>query len=234
MAETSRKGLLPIQCVHSLLGDREDIDALASLSSARILLASDTHGAKDILLSVIREKGEECDAFVFCGDGVQDVLYCINCAIHGGVKMPRVVAFVGGNNDYDIYPFNTERGQAGSGEYKITVPNRQVLLIAGHTLFITHGNREGVRSYDASPLMAEARIAGADVVLFGHTHIAEADGNIINPGSLKYPRDGGERSFAVLELQKGKDVEVTFYNVLATMKGLVCRAYIPKAQVYWR
>lgn len=234
--ETAGIRIKPVQCVHNLLGRKEDVDALAALSYARILVVSDTHGARDILMAVIREKGAEAAAMVFCGDGVSDVLYCITCALNGSPNVPPVVAFVGGNNDYDVCTgkFDPRTGEMSGSYHKVIVPNRQVLNVAGHTIFIAHGNRQGVRIHDASPLSSEADMAGADMVLFGHTHVATLDENAINPGSLKYPRDGGDPSFAVVELRPQHSPDVTFYCITATMQGLECRPFLPKREASWR
>lgn len=216
-----------VQCVHNLLGSKEDITALAQKTSARILVASDSHGSRDTLLAVLRAEGADCDAFVFCGDGVKDALYCIKCALNGGLPFPPVAALVRGNNDYDTY------GNITDGGKDIAIPNRQVLQAAGHTILITHGHKEGVRAHYSAVFDGEARMAGADIVLFGHTHIAEDDGGYasfyggesgaaraVNPGSLRFSRGSGGPSFAVIEVQSGGGMDVSFYCVTASLGGI--------------
>lgn len=199
------------QRVHGLLGSEEDIAALASMEMARILVVSDSHGARQMLRAVIDKMGNGCNALVFCGDGVADFLSCLH-----DDAMPLVAAFVRGNNDYDRYTLEGE---------EIACPARQVLQAAGKVLFVAHGHRQGVRMHSASALDSEADMAGADIVLFGHTHVAEdSDGltasvfsqeskrsrsgghRAINPGSLKFPRSMYGPSFAVLEIHGGHRV----------------------------
>lgn len=233
------------QCIHNLLGAEEDINALCKKPFARILAVSDSHGSRDTLLAVIKAMGNQCDAVVFCGDGVQDLLYCISCAIasKGAIQMPDAAAFVRGNNDFDRYHITA--GAAGKNTYtsdgfmEIAVPNRQVLMAAGHTIFVTHGHREGAHYSYSSAITEEARMAGADIVLFGHTHVAEdAIGyrsikdegqrqiiEAINPGSLKFPRGGRGPSFAVVEVQNGGGMSATFYGITATLAGLSIKPF---------
>ena len=49
---------------------------------------------------------------------------------------------------------------------------------------------------------------GANVVLFGHTHVPlclEEEGVLyLNPGSLTSPRGGSHASYAILEIEKGR------------------------------
>lgn len=71
--------------------------------------------------------------------------------------------------------------------------------IGGVRCFMTHGHKYGVKSGEDS-LLAAAREAGAQVVLYGHTHIPvcrrEGDLLVINPGSCR----GYGGSACVLEI----------------------------------
>lgn len=202
-----------VQQVHNLLGSEEDIASLADKDRARILVVSDSHGAKEMFKAIIRARGGESDALVFCGDGVSDLLSVLS--VKG---FPPVAAFVRGNNDYGNYSIG---GQA------IAVPARQVLQAAGHTLFIAHGHRQGVMAHYSSALMSEAHMAGADIVLFGHTHVAEESDNAINPGSLKYSRGMAGSSFAMLDIRNGGGIDAAFFTVTATLTGVAIKAFRP-------
>lgn len=61
-----------------------------------------------------------------------------------------------------------------------------IVDLDGVRLFLTHGHKHGVK-YDLHKLKLEARQAGADAALFGHTHqqliAREEDLWVINPGS---------------------------------------------------
>lgn len=76
--------------------------------------------------------------------------------------------------------------------------------LEGLNIYMTHGHRERVKSGTAE-LEHMARTAGANIALYGHTHVAEfhttSDGMLIlNPGSCG--SSGG--SVALLELNCGR------------------------------
>ena len=67
-------------------------------------------------------------------------------------------------------------------------------------------------------LQEEARRRGADIVMYGHTHVPaltiDADLVTLNPGSLTYPRQQGRQAtYMVMKLEKGKQPEVEFKTV---------------------
>lgn len=90
--------------------------------------------------------------------------------------------------------------------YRMFRPEPEVMRVDldGVSVFLTHGHRHGVKSGNGA-LVADARKAGADVALYGHTHRAECfqteDGMwVMNPGSCgSY---GG--SVGLLEVEQGK------------------------------
>ena len=75
---------------------------------------------------------------------------------------------------------------------------------AGKKIFLTHGADLGVK-YSIGPAVSEARKFGADILLYGHTHIAYVgyeDGlYIMNPGSCARPRKGAP-SYGVIDITK--------------------------------
>lgn len=91
-------------------------------------------------------------------------------------------------------------------KYRIPHWMSEILLVtAGKSrLYLTHGHRHNVK-LTTSKLLADARLARADAVLYGHTHVAncyqEPDGLwVLNPGSCgSY---GG--SVGLIELTDGK------------------------------
>lgn len=85
-----------------------------------------------------------------------------------------------------------------------TEPEIIFTVLDGVGIYMTHGHRHGVKS-GTGALLAAARTAKADVVLYGHTHresCYQADDGmwVMNPGSCG--SSGG--SVGLLEIQQGK------------------------------
>lgn len=147
----------------------------------KILIVSDTHGYEGNLCKAI-EKEKPFDMLIHCGDLGKD-LYELQMM----VDCP--VAAVAGNNDY-FYNLKAS----------------DLIMIKNHKVLITHGNREGVY-YGVDNLLYKAIENGADIVMFGHTHIPfvdELNGVLfVNPGSLTYPRqDKHFPTYAVMEIDE--------------------------------
>ncbi len=151
----------------------------------KIIVISDTHGNLSRLSDVLAKEGD-ADMILHCGDicGDEELL-----KQRTGVMAVQIVA---GNMDFNGYS-----------------PNYRLVDAAErHLIFMTHGHRYGV-NYSTDMLEDEARSAGADIALYGHTHIPEiheAGGvMVMNPGSLAYPRQRDRRcSYGVIEIVKGK------------------------------
>ena len=68
-----------------------------------------------------------------------------------------------------------------------TAPLKKQITLAGKQILLSHGHLWGVkRGYDAA--VADARASGADILLFGHTHVAvckqlEDSLWMLNPGA---------------------------------------------------
>lgn len=80
-------------------------------------------------------------------------------------------------------------------------PLQKLIEVQGKKILLSHGHIWQVKhSYDAA--LAAARRAGADLVMFGHTHRAycahEEDGLwVLNPGSARY-------SYAIVRITGGE------------------------------
>lgn len=142
---------------------------------------SDTHRYVWTIEKTI-DKMHDADMIIHLGDNVQDVF-----EIEKYFK--RKIIYVKGNCD-----FSSE------------VPNEIIETIEGIKFLITHGHRYEVK-YDISRLKERAQEVGADIVLYGHTHvslISYEDGIwFINPGSPSISRDGFN-SVAIVEIKNGK------------------------------
>ena len=130
---------------------------------------------------------------IFLGDGLNDLFSC--------EQFENIIPyFVRGNCDFDalLSPF---------GERALF---SQLITIGNYKVFITHGHLFSVKS-TRDELCREASRLGADIVLFGHTHVplleyiekgsirgVERDLTLFNPGSL----DGYDGMFGNLSFSE--------------------------------
>ena len=149
--------------------------------TAKILVISDVHGRLRDLRWVLQN--EPADALFFLGDGLYDLDTALELR---KTPLPCPVYRVRGNCDVG-YPD----------------PAEGLAPFAGVLFFYTHGHHYGVKM-GADRLAETAGARGADVALFGHTHVRElqrgagAAAAVFNPGSL---RDG--RSYGVVKVTDG-------------------------------
>ena len=156
------------------------------VSMKRILLVSDNHMDNDILFDVYNQHCADVDYCIHCGDSMMDY-----------AMMHSFFLCVRGNNDDFDYPL----------EKIITIENRKILII--------HGTR--LADYaKQTRLIAYARNKGVDTVFYGHTHIPSVihNGNmvLINPGSLRYNRDGSKRSYCIVSID-GSTITPQFFTI---------------------
>ena len=150
----------------------------------RILIVSDTHKAHGNLERALEKEGP-LDMLIHLGDveGKADYIEAVaGCPVH----------MVSGNNDF----FSD-------------LPWEEEFFIGDHHVFITHGHGYFV-GMNEDRLKAEARGRGADIVMYGHTHMpaltVEPDLITLNPGSISDPRQKGRKpSYILMEVdQDGK------------------------------
>lgn len=83
----------------------------------------------------------------------------------------------------------------------LAMPIKKQITLAGKSILLSHGHRWNVKtSYDAA--IADARAVGADILLFGHTHIPLCqqleDGLwMMNPGPAR-------SSYGLIEIEDGQ------------------------------
>jgi putative phosphoesterase len=147
-----------------------------------ILVLSDSHSRRSMIEEAIARQIKKPDAIIFLGDGLRDIV----SADIGDIP----VYSVAGNCD------------AGSVFFDSNTPTEQNLIIGDKRIFFTHGHKYGVKS-TLSPLLSEGVKRGADIILFGHTHMpfervltpdndhgikTDKSVYIMNPGSIgDYP-----------------------------------------------
>lgn len=151
----------------------------------KVLIVSDNHRSVDTFAEVIKKVGQP-DFLIHAGDmsGSEEL-------IERSVMCP--VKMVLGNNDYNP-------------RYR----HEEVFDLYGHRVLLTHGHRDGVY-FGTDRLFYRAAELGADIVVYGHTHIPsiEYDEELgiwaVNPGSLTYPRQAGHRPSYVIMETNGED-----------------------------
>jgi putative phosphoesterase len=143
-------------------------------------VVSDSHGNVFAVKKAISLMGN-VDAIIHLGD-------CCRDAVAVSKELKRDIIYVRGNCDFS------------SG-----VDYDKVMELGGKRVFVTHGHHYDVKS-DYMDLYFKAVQEEVDLVLFGHTHFAEAfdKDNIVfmNPGSVSRSR-GSSETYGIIIIEKG-------------------------------
>ncbi len=103
---------------------------------------------------------------------------------------------------------------AGNNDYNGDYPDTLIVEIEGIKVLVIHGHQYYFDRLDK--LSKRAINNHCQVVCFGHTHVFETENvngvQCINPGSLRYNRDGTQPSYAVVKYD-GKEFSVERKNV---------------------
>ncbi len=152
----------------------------------KIGIISDTHGNYNSVEDAVTI-AQDMNMWLHCGDCVPDAEY-----LQSLVDVP--VHFVAGNCDWPMADTKYEK----------------IIEVAGHKIFLTHGHNYGVR-YTQEYIMEAAESQGADIAVYGHTHIVDImKGSVLvlNPGSASRPRDENQGSFMIMELSEGAEPKI--------------------------
>lgn len=145
----------------------------------RIIVISDTHGRPSMIENIIEAQPEAKQVF-FLGDVIRDI-----------EDMPF------------MYPSHTFHIVSGNCDYGSTYKSADTVTVGGKKILFTHGHAYSVKS-GIGRLSQWAKNENADIVLYGHTHVAKteyADGVLfVNPGSPTCPREG-RPSYAVIDIE---------------------------------
>ena len=127
----------------------------------RILCISDSHGSTRNVEKAIDNLNP--DMIIFTGDGAGEI---------------ENLSYI-----YDNIPFHIVKGNCDYGEYETS----ELFEVRSKRIFITHGHFYNVKlSYNE--IIKAANNYDADIVVFGHTHIAYQNYInglfMLNPGSI--------------------------------------------------
>ncbi|WP_424349992.1 metallophosphoesterase family protein [Latilactobacillus sp. 5-91] len=156
----------------------------------RLVIVSDSHGDRDILVQLVAHYKDEAVTFLHCGDSeltTTDSLF-------------QQMTVVQGNMDFN-------------GHF----PEQVVVPVGAQKAFLTHGHLYGV-NFDLTRLMLAAQSEGAQLAFYGHTHQLACEMHqgllVLNPGSISQPRGqfqplGG--TYAVVDITP-TDYQVQYYD----------------------
>lgn len=210
-----------IQQKNLLVGSEAAITELEKKEAARVILISDSHGNFQILKNIILQYGHECDAVIFCGDGLSDIAELLHLARESSSfaeVFPPVLAFVQGNCDPNHYPMKfpvsviNEAPSSDKKFYPLSAPAAQTLNVAGKKIYICHGHHEGI-IFNLLPLALKAQENQCSCAVFGHSHLQyfshKDELRLINPGSISRPRGNMPAGFAILTITQ-KVIDAAF------------------------
>jgi len=146
----------------------------------KIVVMSDSHGFDNAIDKVISEN-KDANYFIHCGD------FCSEPH-----NYPNLI-IVRGNNDYN------------------NLPEFIVQEYGGINMLIIHSHQTGFFNREDS-LVYQAQKYNAKFVLYGHTHSYDEQLirgiQLLNPGSIWHNRDGGDPSYAVLEINTDNSYKI--------------------------
>jgi uncharacterized protein len=153
----------------------------------RILVFSDSHGAHKEMIKAVN-KQDYVDMILHAGDHARDLN-----AIASRINFRPILKAVKGNCDFGL-----------------SVPKDAFFDVRGVTILMTHGNELGVKQ-GLHKIDYLARQRGADIVIFGHTHLPalvnKGDLYILNPGTIGDARSMG-KTYAIIEIGEDKDIRI--------------------------
>lgn len=165
-----------------------------------VLIISDSHGLTEEIQEIRARHADHIDAMIHCGDSELA-------------------------SDHDsLGGFHVVRGNCDDDS---ELSKEIITEVEGVKFYITHGHLHSVKT-TLMNLKYKALECNANVVCFGHSHIAGAEmiDNIlfINPGSIRLPRVRKERTYAILRVENTK-ASLIFYEVEGTLVNDLSNAF---------
>lgn len=153
----------------------------------KVVIMSDSHGLTREIVQI--KEREQADYVIHCGDSELE---------ETATELEGVLTV------------------AGNCDYYGTFPTEQKKVINDVTFLVVHGHLHNVKM-NLMNLAYRAEEENADIICFGHSHIAGAEKVenklFINPGSIRLPRMRKEKTYAVLQWENRNEIEVKFYTV---------------------
>lgn len=154
----------------------------------KILVVSDSHGDRDVLVELKELYQDKMDRMFHCGDS----------ELEATDEIWESFVTVKGNMDDDQ-------------QLKL----EQVVEVGNERFFMAHGHHHDVK-FTMVPLLEAAKKNQANFAFFGHSHElgVEKRDNILllNPGSILQPRGKYTiKTYAIIDIEK-TDLTVTYYN----------------------
>lgn len=150
----------------------------------KLVVFSDAHGDRRVVEQVIKNN-MDADFFVSLGDSELPHKYLL---------------------DLDVLAIRGNYPKDAGLVYE------KLIEFEGKKVLFTHGHKQGV-SHGLTNLASYGMKQNADIVLYGHTHVARVDQLeemlIINPGSISRPRSDIMPSYLILTITPEK-IEYVF------------------------
>lgn len=144
----------------------------------RVGVVGDIHGNYEDLKEALRQMGA-IDHLIFTGDGIREI------------------------NRLQEETEIMVRGVRGNCDFLGGFPYDDLFHLDRYKVFLTHGHIYDVKS-GLARLGKIGQAKGADLVVFGHTHIPEItdwyEVRLFNPGTLYRERSYGGISYGIIEI----------------------------------
>lgn len=153
-----------------------------------VLVVSDNHGDREVLVDLIEKYQGKVDGMFHCGDSELEATDSVW-------------------NDFYVV--------RGNCDYDDAFPTTVVADIKKEKIFMTHGHLHEVK-FTMNTLLLAAKEVGAGFAFFGHTHELGVelvdDVLLLNPGSIRLPRGKYPiKPYAIVETTSEK-ITVQYYD----------------------
>lgn len=158
-----------------------------------VAVISDSHNNSKAI-ETVKAYIKEADAILFLGDGEEDIK-SIQKDFNGQIYAVKGNCDISNNN-----------------------PNERIVEILGKKIFMCHGHRYNVK-YEYNSIYYRGVEVGADIVLFGHSHVAFIEENenikLMNPGSISHGYGVVRKSLGFIEIDENGSTKLFIKEIMA-------------------